>query len=109
MWQVWALYKILQQVGAESIKEESVPKSAGSRFESRQHANMRDTEEYESDQEHVLSLQAGIQPDLYAFSVCRGPSDKDKVLVLVDRVPLRMLPDTPATPKYAYSEQFFNR
>ena len=53
MWQVWALYKILQQVGAESIKEESVPKSAGSRFESRQHANMRDTEEYESDQEHV--------------------------------------------------------
>ena len=81
----------------------------GSRFESRQHANMRDTEEYESDQEHVLSLQAGIQPDLYAFSVCRGPSDKDKVMVLVDRVPLRMLPDTPATPKYAYSEQFFNR
>ena len=69
----------------------------GSRFGSRQHANMVDTEEYESDQEQVLSLQAEIQSDLYAFSECRGPSDKDKVLVLIDRVPLQMLPDTGAS------------
>ena len=58
---------------------------------------MVDTEEYESDQEQVLSLQAEMQSDLYAFSACRGPSDKDKVLVLVDRVPLQMLPDTGAS------------
>ena len=38
-----------------------------------------------------------MQSDLYAFSACRGPSDKDKVLVLVDRVPLQMLPDTGAS------------
>ena len=56
-----------------------------------------DTEEYESDQEQVLSLQAEIQSDLYAFSACRGPSDKDKVLVLVDRVPLQMLRHTGAS------------
>ena len=48
-------------------------------------------------QEQVLSLQADIQSDLYAFSASRGPSDKDRVLVLVDGVPLQMLPDTGAS------------
>ena len=44
-----------------------------------------------------LKQEAEMQSDLYAFSACRGPSDKDKVLVLVDRVPLQMLPDTGAS------------
>ena len=48
-------------------------------------------------QEQVLSLQVDIQSDLYAFSACRGPSGKDRVLVLVDGVPLQMLPDTGAS------------
>ena len=64
---------------------------------SRQHANMVDTEEYESDQGQVLSLHAEVQSDLYAFSMRRGPSDGDKVQVMVDNVPLQMLPDTGAS------------
>ena len=44
-----------------------------------------------------LKQEAEMQSDLYAFSACRGPSDNDKVLVLVDRVPLQMLPDTGAS------------
>ena len=47
-----------------------------------------------------LKQEAEMQSDLYAFSAYRGPSDKDKVLVLpvlVDRVPPQMLPDTGAS------------
>ena len=58
---------------------------------------MVDTEEYESDQDQVLSLHTELQSDLYAFNTSRGPSDKDKVQVLVDNVPLQMLPDTGAS------------
>ena len=56
---------------------------------------MVDTEEYESDQGQVLSLHAEVQSD--AFSMRRGPSDGDKVQVMVDNVPLQMLPDTGAS------------
>ena len=38
-----------------------------------------DFQEYESEQEQVLSLRAELESDLYVFSAHCGPSDKDKV------------------------------
>ena len=35
--------------------------------------------------EQVLSLRAELESDLYVFSALCGPSDKDKVDVLVDQ------------------------
>ena len=67
---------------------------------SRYHANVvevDDFQEYESEQEQVLSLRAELESDLYVFSAHCGPSDKDKVDVLVDRVPVKFLPDTGAS------------
>ena len=58
---------------------------------------VEDFQEYESEQEQVLSLSAELESDLYVFSACCGPNDEDKVDILVDRVPVKFLPDTGAS------------
>ena len=68
-------------------------RGAGSRYRANA-VEVEDFQEYESEQEQVLSLSAELESDLYVFSARCGPNDKDKVDILVDCVPVKFLPDT---------------
>ena len=68
-------------------------RGAGSQYRAND-VEVEDFQEYESEQEQVLSLSAELESDLYVFSARCGPNDKDKVDILVDCVPVKFLPDT---------------